>query len=93
MTFHEFLPLVIVMLALSSGTYILLNIKKFKNDWVTRIYFVVLGLMYIYMGIIYALVLFGVVEAIPATQAAILMRPVNILAIVTPFLIANRMGL
>jgi len=93
MSFHEFLPLVIIMLGLSSGTYILLNIKKVRNDWVTRIYFVILGLMYIYMGIIYALVLFGIVAAIPATQAAILMRPVSILAIVTPFLIAKRMGL
>lgn len=93
MNIHSLLPIIISVLGIYSGTYIILNIKKVGKDTTLKIFFCVLGGMYIYIGIIYTLVFFGVIGAIPPTQASILMRPINILAIVTPFMIAKRMGL
>ena len=94
MIIHDyFLPTIISVLGIYAGSYILLNMKKIKADLILRSFFYILGFTYIYMGIIYLLVLFGLIVAIPATQAAILMRPVNILAIAAPFMIAKRMGL
>jgi ABC-type transport system involved in multi-copper enzyme maturation permease subunit len=93
MIIHNLLPIIISILGIYAGGYILLNIKKIRNDKILRVFFYILGLTYLYMGIVYLLVLLGLVEAIPATQASILMRPVNILVIATPFIITKRMGL
>jgi len=94
MTIHDsILPVIITVLGLYAGLDILFNIKKISQDSVLKLYFCVLGLMYLYIAVIYVLILLGIVVAIPATQASIMMRPVNILAIVTPFLIAKRLGL
>ena len=90
---HNYLSYIIAVLGIYAGIYILLNIRKVRNDKILRFYFYVLGLMYLYIGIIYTLIIFGIIVAIPPTQASILMRPVNILAIATPFMIAKRMGL
>ena len=90
---NYFLPALVSIMGIYAGSYILLNMKKIPQDRILRLFFYILGLTYIYMGIIYLLILLGLVAAIPATQAAILMRPVNILAIAAPFMIAKRMGL
>ena len=91
---HMILPFIISLLGFYTGVYLVIRTYKLlEEDRTLKVFLYILGIMNIYIGIVYALISIGVVSAIPVTQASILMRPVNLLALVTPFMIAKRMGL
>jgi len=93
MTIHNSLSYILAVFGLYAGFYILFNMKKIRADWVTRTYFIALGAIYVYTGVVYCLIIMDIITAIPPTQSSIFMRPANILYVAVPFLIARRMGL
>ena len=91
---HQLLPIIISILGLCTGIDVIIRTWKLKDiDTTLKVFLYILGVMNIYIGIIYGLVALGIVGAIPATQASLFMRPVNILAVITPYMIIRRLGL
>ena len=90
---HNFLPLVIVLVGFISGIYTFTNLTKLPKDKVLRINFFVLGMLDLYVGFVYLLVLFGVIQATPVSELSLFMRSANLLLVFVPFVISWRMGL
>jgi len=95
MVIHSLLPIFIAVFGFVSGVYTLIKItsQRISNDPVLKINFICLGILNIYIGTVYSLVLLGVISAVPSAELAIFMRPAILLQIVLPFLISWRMGL
>lgn len=95
MVIHNLLPILIAVLGLISGAYIFRKStsQRIRNDRVLTINFISLGILNIYIGSVYSLVLFGFISAVPSAELSIYMRPANLLQVVLPFLISWRMGL
>jgi hypothetical protein len=86
---HDFLPYAISIIAIWSGIYMLTRYKRLRRDKVLRMNFISLAVAILYVGIIYSLYSFGL---FPATSLNILLRPVNLLLVLIPSLIAWRMS-
>ena len=93
MAIHDALPLFIIFVGLFGGFYILTRAKKMKHDWVLELNFIVLGCINLYVGVVYLLVLLGIIDSIPTSELALFMRPANLLLLVLPLLISWRMGI
>lgn len=94
MTVHNLLPLFIAIFGLLSGFYTLnkARTQHIRSDRILTINFISLGLLNLYIGTVYSLVLIGVISAVPSAELSIFMRPANLLQIVLPFFISWRMG-
>jgi hypothetical protein len=92
---HELLPFLIAVMGIYAGVYTLLLIRKTRiaQDRILFVNFLVLGVLNLYIGIVYSLVILGVVHAVPLSDLSLFMRPANFLQIFLPFLISKRMGL
>lgn len=95
MVIHNLLSGFIALFGLVSGIYIVgkINQQRVRADHVLQINFIFLGLVNIYSGTVYGLVLLGIVSSLPSSDVSILIRPAVLLQIVLPFLISWRMGL
>jgi hypothetical protein len=91
MGFHSLLTYFLAALGLFTGVSALRISGKFSMDWLLRAYFIMLGILNIYTGIIYTLIILGIISAIPPTQSSIFMRPANVLFLVMPYVISMRM--
>ena len=92
---HSLLPFAIAITGLYSGLYTISLMRKgrIQQDKVLLVNFTILSILNMYIGIIYILVLAGVVESVPMSELSLFMRPANFMQILLPFLISNRMGL
>jgi hypothetical protein len=91
MGFHNLLMYFLAVLGFFTGISALRISSKFYVDWLLRSYFIMLGILNIYTGIIYTLIILGIISAIPPTQSSIFMRPANVLFLVMPYVISMRM--
>jgi len=80
---------VISIIAIWSGMYMLTRYKRLRRDKILRMNFISLAVAILYVGIIYSLYSFGF---FPVTSLNILLRPVNLLLVLIPSLIAWRMS-
>lgn len=92
---HSLLPFAISITGLYSGLYTISLMRKGKiqQDKVLLVNFTILSGLNIYIGVIYILVLAGVVKSVPMSELSLFMRPANFMQILLPFLISKRMGL
>ena len=95
MIIHSLLPFAIAITGLYSGLYTISLMRKGKiqKDKVLLVNFTILSFLNIYIGVIYILVLAGVVKSVPMSELSLFMRPANFMQILLPFLISKRMGL
>ena len=95
MMIHSLLPFAIAITGLYSGLYTISLMRKGKiqQDKVLLVNFTILSFLNIYIGVIYILVLAGVVKSVPMSELSLFMRPANFMQILLPFLISKRMGL
>jgi hypothetical protein len=91
MVIHNLLIYFLAILGIFTGISIFTYLPKVRHDWLLKIYFMLLGGLNLYTGIIYVLIILGIISAIPPTQSSIFMRPANVLFLLMPYTIANRM--
>lgn len=90
MILHDSLPVLIAIAGLFVGGFILSRIKKIPKDKILIFDFACLGAVNLYVGIIYFLFAIGVVHSIG--DLSVFVRPVTLLQIILPAMIAWRMG-
>jgi hypothetical protein len=89
MILHDSLPVLIAIAGLFVGGFILTRIKKLPKDKVLIFDFLCLGIVNLYVGVIYLLFLLGIIPTV--VYLSMFVRPVVILQIILPALIAWRM--
>lgn len=95
MMIHSLLPFAIAITGLYSGLYTISLVRKsrIQQDKVLLVNFIILSVLNMYVGIVYILVLAGVVKSVPMSELSLFMRPAIFMQILLPFLISKRMGL
>lgn len=92
---HNYLPFLIAMSGIVTGCYIVYNLNKIvrRGDSTMTGLFVMFAVLNLYVGIVYTLVIFGVIRSVPSSELSYFMRIANLLQIIIPFWISWRMGL
>ena len=93
MIIHNALPFLIAIFGVGGGIYILQRSKWLATDRTLHINFIAMGILDIYIGIIYFLVLLGVISSVPTSELSLFMRPANLLVVTIPLFIYWRLGL
>lgn len=93
--YHNYLPLIIAISGIVTGVYTIYNLHKLRQrgDRVMVGLFAMWAVLNIYIGVVYFLVIFGIILSIPSSELSYFMRPANLFQIIIPFWIAWRMGL
>lgn len=91
MVYHDlYLPLIIGIVGLIAGIYILSKVKRLPKDKILVLDFALMGIVHIYVGIIYMLFLAGTISTI--SDLSVFVRPAMLLQIGLPAVITWRMG-
>ena len=77
MTVHNAFTYLIAIEALFWGIFFLIRIPKMKILPIDKFNFYLWAVLCLYVGIVYTLIIFGIVVAIPPTESSVLMRPAN----------------
>lgn len=90
MTSHQVFAYLLAVSGYAVGYYFIKRglQARTRNNKVNLIAF---GLLDIYVGVVYSLILIGVIGANPPTLSSLLMRPANLLFIILPWWLSRGM--
>ena len=88
--FYVILAYINIPLGLATGGWFIFKSFQQTTDYAQRWNYIVIGIVNIYIGMCYVLLVFVYDVVIPMAITSILLRPANTLLLLIPFLIAYR---